>query len=245
MKKIMVLIPAYNEENNLPAVLANLLQLKAAEDFDIVVVDDHSKDNTAKIARSYGCKVITHILNMGYGMGLQTGYKYAAEQGYDYVLQMDADGQHSISNVANLCQRVQSGNPTDLLLGSRFLPESTKYPMGFVRRTAIRLFSAIIRMKTGKIITDPTSGLQLLSRPLFTYYAGYGNFDPQYPDANMLIKILLKGFCVEEFPAVMTVRTEGESMHSGLKPVLYMIQMAISMMVVSFRAKNEGKYEKK
>ena len=235
MKEILILIPAYNEEKNLPGVLQQLTDLPFFPELDILVINDCSSDRTAEVARAWGCKVISHVMNMGYGMALQTGYKFAVENGYRYLIQMDGDGQHMISNVEYLYARIRKGNLPDLLLGSRFMPDSGPYHMSKVRRDTIRFFSAIIKWITKKKITDPTSGLQLLNQSLFTYYSKYQNFDPQYPDANMIIRILLYGFEVEEFPAQMQNRFSGESMHSGLKPVMYMLQMSISMLIITAR----------
>ena len=98
-KQVLILIPAYNEENNIRKVLRSYYQSPFVEYSDILVIDDGSKDNTAKAAREEGAKVISQIYNMGYGAALQTGYKYALEKGYEFIIQLDADGQHDILNI--------------------------------------------------------------------------------------------------------------------------------------------------
>jgi len=238
-KPLLVIIPAYNEEKNIGPFLEELSGTLAAEEADILVIDDASTDRTARIAEDMGCTVVTNIYNLGYGSGLQTGYKYALKHGYDFVIQMDADGQHDACNIDRLCQKllepIGAGKPLDIVLGSRFLKDSVTYPVSLPRKIGSQVFRFLIRLGTGQRITDPTTGLQGLSRRVFSFYAGYNHFDDKYPDANMLMQMLLLGFRVEEIPAVMHPRTEGVSMHSGLKPLLYMFRMTFSIVAVWMR----------
>jgi len=238
-KPLLVIIPAYNEEKNIGPFLEKLLCTLPAEEADILVIDDASTDRTARIAEDMGCIVVTNVFNLGYGSGLQTGYKYALNHGYDFVIQMDADGQHDACNIERLYRKLlepdSAGKPLDIVLGSRFLAESETYPVSLLRRIGSFVFRLLIRLGAGRRITDPTTGLQGLSRRGFSFYAGYNHFDDKYPDANMLMQMLLLGFRVEEVPAVMHARTEGVSMHSGLKPLLYMFRMTFSILAVWMR----------
>lgn len=238
-RELLIIIPAYNEEKNIPAVLDQLEQPDIAEIADILVMDDASLDNTRQIVQDRGHTVVTHIFNLGYGSGLQLGYKYAVKKGYQYVIQMDADGQHDVCNVAKLYEKLRTpdseGRCPDIVLGSRFLEESAPFPMGKIKRLAVWMFRTLIRIGTHRRIMDPTTGLQGLSRRAFQYYATYSRFDDRYPDANMILQMLLLGFRVEEIPAVMHIRKEGVSMHSGLKPVFYMFRMMFSMIAVWVR----------
>lgn len=240
-KELLIIIPAYNEEKNIPAVLDQLEQLEITEFADILVMDDASLDNTRQVVQDRGYTVVTHIFNLGYGSGLQLGYKYAVKKGYQYVIQMDADGQHDVCNVANLYEKLRTpdseGYYPDIVLGSRFLEGSAPFPVGAVKKFAVRLFRTLIRIGTGRRIMDPTTGLQGLNRRAFQYYAAYCRFDDRYPDANMILQMLLLGFRVEEIPAVMHIRKEGVSMHSGLKPMFYMFRMVFSMIAVWIRIK--------
>lgn len=240
-KEVLIIIPAYNEAKNIAAFLEKLEAPEIAEIADILVMNDASKDNTAEIVRARNHTVVTHVFNLGYGSGLQLGYKYAKRHKYEYVIQMDADGQHDACNVLNiynsLTKKDEKGNLPDIVLGSRFMEGSKTFPISSVKKVAITLFRILIKMGTGKKILDPTTGLQGLSKRAVNYYAGFGHFDDMYPDANMIMQMLLLGFNVKEVPAVMHARTEGVSMHSGLKPIKYMFRMMFSIIAVWVRIK--------
>lgn len=241
-KELLIIIPAYNEENSIGTFLEQLEQPQIMDVADILVMNDASTDQTRDIVKGRGHQVINHVYNLGYGSGLWVGYKYAVKKGYHYVIQMDADGQHDVCNVMELYQRLtsdgQDGHRPDIVLGSRFLKDSVAYPTSFIKRIAYTMFRILIRIGTGRKIQDPTTGLQGLSRRAFSFYAGFNHFDDKYPDANMIMQMLLLGFHVEEVPAVMHTRTEGVSMHSGIiKPVFYMFRMMFSIIAVWIRVK--------
>ncbi len=238
-KDLLIIIPAYNEEKNIGDTLEGLKAAGIFEWADILVMNDASKDRTEEIVRQHGCQVVTHVYNLGYGSGLQIGYKYAVRKGYEYVIQMDADGQHAVSNVKKIYDRLLAkdgeGEGPDIVLGSRFVKGSETYPVSPVKKIAYSFFRLLIRMGTGRKIKDPTTGLQGLSRRAFSYYAGYTHFDDQYPDANMIMQMLLLGYKVEEMPALMFARHEGVSMHHGIKPFIYMFRMIYSIIAVWLR----------
>lgn len=239
-KELLIIIPAYNEEKNIAPLLEQLTEPEISSLADVLVVDDASTDGTKDIVKKYGLPVVSHVYNLGYGSGLQSGYKYAIRKGYRYVIQMDADGQHDACNVSVLYKALTSGDEIerpDIVIGSRFMEGSTPYKVSAVKRFAIRLFEIMIYLGTGKRYTDPTSGLQGLSRRAVEYYAHYGNFDDRYPDANMIMQMTLLGFRLLEVPAVMHYRKEGVSMHSGLKPMVYMFRMFFSILAILIRIK--------
>lgn len=247
-KDVLLIIPAYNEEKSIGKVMTDILE-SGIEDFaDILVIDDGSKDNTAKVVQEKKVKVISQIYNMGYGAALQTGYKYAVNQDYSYLIQMDADGQHDLKNVFRIYKALLENNdtPYDIIIGSRYLETQVKYNMSPLRLFAIGMFRVIIKLTTGQAITDPTSGMQGLSRRAFSYYAGYANFDIKYPDINMILQMLFLGFRVKEVPAIMYERKEGEAMHSGiLKPFVYMLLMSISTTNVMIRFYGKKKLDRR
>lgn len=240
-KELLIIIPAYNEEKNIGALLEQLAKPEISSLADVLVVDDASTDDTRDIVKEYGLPVVCHVYNLGYGSGLQSGYKYAVRKGYRYVIQMDADGQHDACNIPVLYKALttgdEEGNTPDIVIGSRFMEGSTPYRVSMVKKFAIRLFEIMIYLGTGKKYTDPTSGLQGLSRRAVKYYSHYGNFDDRYPDANMILQMTLLGYRLQEVPAVMHYRTVGVSMHSGLKPMIYMFRMSFSILAVLIRIK--------
>ncbi len=242
MNKVLILIPAFNEEENMEAFFDKLCKPEIRSFADILVVNDASRDRTGLIAKKYPVNVVTHVFNLGYGSALQVGYKYAVRRGYDYVIQLDADGQHNISNILHIYQCLSvpdsEGRLPDIVIGSRFVEGSSSFRISFIKKWSIALFSWMIRRATGQVITDPTSGLQGLSKRAFTYYSNFGNFDYYYPDANMIIQMLLLGFRVVETSSVMHERTAGVSMHTGLlKQVTYMLIMPLSIWSVVVRVK--------
>lgn len=240
-KDLLIIMPAYNEEKNIVPVLEKLERPEIAELADVLVMNDASSDSTNWVVKSHGHTLVTHVFNLGYGSALQLGYKYAIRRDYKYVIQMDADGQHDICNIPKLYERLKTadadGRYPDIVLGSRFMKESAAYPVSLVRKVAYAWFRQMIRAFTGRKIADPTTGLQGLSRKAVLYYSKYKHFDDRYPDANMIIQMILLGFRIDEIPAVMHTRIEGKSMHAGLKPIVYMFRMTFSILAVVFRVK--------
>lgn len=245
MKDTLLIIPAYNEELNIREVLQNLRDKGVETILDILVVNDGSKDRTVEIVEEMNIKVISQVYNLGYGAALQMAYKYATQKGYDFVIQMDADGQHDVINIPMIFSMLKEGeieSRPDIVIGSRFLKGSAKYHMSFVRLFAVRMFRGIIKIATKQKITDPTSGLQGLNKKAFEYYSGYQNFDIKYPDINMIIQMLLRGYKIKEFPAVMHTRSQGVAMHTGIiKPIKYMSIMLLSVLVAILRNKGMNK----
>ena len=248
-KEVLIIIPAYNEEKNIVSLLEKLEQPEIAQIADVLIMNDASSDATNYVVKKRNHEVVTHVFNLGYGSGLQLGYKYAVRKDYRYVIQMDADGQHDVCNIPKIYKELQTedenGYLPDIVLGSRFIEGSSDFSVSFAKKIAFGWFRIILKTGTGKKISDPTTGLQGLNWRTFLFYSKYNNFDDKYPDANMLMQMILLGFHVREIPAVMHKRTAGVSMHSGLKPVLYMFRMTVSILAVWVREKilkmDEGK----
>lgn len=244
-KDLLIIMPAYNEEQNIAEVLRQLSEPSIREIADVLVINDASSDTTNWIVKQQGFTLVTNVFNLGYGSAIQLGYKYAIRRKYKYVIQMDADGQHDVCNVRVLYDKLreadEQGNYPDIVLGSRFMEGSSAFRSSCSKKIAYALFRKCIRIVTGRGINDPTTGLQGLSSRAVLFYSKYGNFDDMYPDANMIIQMLLLGYRVEEIPAVMHDRGFGVSMHSGLKPFIYMFRMLFSIAAVVFRIKVLGK----
>ena len=240
-KEVLIIIPAYNEGNNIRRLLMQLEELDMKDRADILIVNDASTDSTNWIVKEMHYPMLSQLYNMGYGCALQTGYKYAVRRGYQYVIQMDGDGQHDVCNIPVIYRKLKEqdadGRCPDIVLGARFMEGSSEFPVSLPKRIVYSIFRFLIRMTTGRRVADPTTGLQGLSRKAFLYYSKYDHFDDKYPDANMIILMMLIKFRVIEVPAVMHTRVEGKSMHSGLKPFWYMLRVLFSVCVVLFQVK--------
>ena len=240
-KELLIIIPSYNEGNNIRRLLMQLEELDMKDRADILIVNDASTDSTNWIVKEMHYPMLSQLYNMGYGCALQTGYKYAVRRGYKYVIQMDGDGQHDVCNIPVIYRKLKEqdadGRCPDIVLGARFMEGSSDFPVSLPKRIVYSIFRFLIRMTTGRRVADPTTGLQGLSRKAFLYYSKYDHFDDKYPDANMIILMMLIKFRVIEVPAVMHTRVEGKSMHSGLKPFWYMLRVLFSVCVVLFQVK--------
>lgn len=233
-EKILVVIPAYNEEKNIAKVIAEIQ--KSAPFVEILVVNDGSSDNTAQVAKRADAKVVTHPFNMGYGVACQTGFKYALEKGYDYAVQIDGDGQHEPKCIPDLLREVQNGS-ADVIIGSRFLGNCV-YKSQFARRIGMILFRFIASTIIKQKVTDATSGFQALSKNVIKFYAS-DVYPVDFPDADVLMMLHFAGFRIKEIPVVMYQKTVRKSMHSGLKPLYYMFKMFLSIFVTLLRSKQQ------
>ncbi|MCC7202784.1 MAG: glycosyltransferase family 2 protein [Nitrospirae bacterium] len=230
-KEVIIIIPAYNEENNITPLIKEIQDKVSGA--AILVIDDGSRDRTARVAEKAGAMVIRLPFNMGYGAALQTGFKYALLKRYMYVVQMDADGQHDPDSIRDLLDEVKKEN-ADVVIGSRFLEGSGEYKTSGVRRIGMALFSKIAGVIIGQPVTDPTSGYQALNRDAIRFYAS-PYYPADYPDADVMIMLHRAGLRIREIPVRMHPRKQGQSMHSGLKPVYYIFKMFLSMFVTLLR----------
>lgn len=231
MQRVIVIIPAFNEEERIAAVVAGIRVAVPA--VDILVVNDGSRDATVANARQAGAIVVSHPFNMGYGVSIQTGYKYALRHGYDYLVQIDGDGQHDPAHIPQLLGIVESGE-ADFVLGSRFLSTSSYRPP-LLRRLGMAFFRKIVSLVIRQPMTDCTSGYQAFNREVMQFFAGE-LFPCDYPDADVLISLHLAGFCIREIPVRMYANAAGKSMHSGLKPLYYVFKMLLSITVTLLRS---------
>lgn len=230
--KVLFIIPAYNEEDNIEKVIK---EIKKDVDYaDILVINDCSKDNTEEIVRKNGIKCITGLFNVKYAMAVQTGIKYAYQNDYDYVIQMDADGQHIASEAEKLYLEMKQCD-ADIVIGSRYLVDMG-YPCPLFRRIGTKLFEFLIKIFTRKKIADPLSGFQCLNKKVIERYSKMGNY-PEYPDANLVMEMLLLGYKIKEIPVKMRLRESGESMHGGIiKPIKYMCRMFYEVVIITVKS---------
>jgi glycosyltransferase involved in cell wall biosynthesis len=219
----MILIPAYDEAERLPTVLRRITDLGL--DYEVVVVDDGSRDRTSSVAREAGARVLRHAFNLGYGAALQTGYKYARRAAVDLLVQLDADGQHDPADLLGLAEPVESG-ALDLVVGSRFLGAGA-YRMDARRSAGRALFRMLLR-GFGLHVTDPTSGFQALNRAVLDFYVRDA-FPSDYPDIDVLLAAHRRGLRIGERPVTMAETTRPSTLHSGLAPFYYVYKMLLSV----------------
>lgn len=228
--KVLVIIPAYNEAPRIGKVVRGVRQV--APEADILVIDDGSRDKTARIALLAGAKVASLVDNLGYGAALQTGYCYARRYDYDYVVQMDGDGQHEPRDIPKLLAAVQQPD-VDLALGSRWLGPGN-YQSSLLRKFGKFFFGFLASLLTHYKVTDPTTGFQALTRPVVHFYCSQV-YPADYPDADVIIMLHRAGFRVREVPVTMYRDESGHSMHNGLKPLYYGFKMMMSIAMTLMR----------
>jgi len=230
--KILFVIPAYNEEKNIASPIKDIRE--EFPDADIIVVNDCSTDNTVRVLSDCGVDYLDLHINLGYSGAVQTGIKYAKRNDYDYVILFDGDGQHIAGEARKLYDKIKSTGAS-IVIGSRFL-EKTEYRHPFFRRVGTKIFAALVRVIAKTKITDPTSGMQILDKTVIDRYSLPGKY-PEFPDANLIAKMILDGYKVQEVSCIMKERTDGVSMHAGiLGPVMYMIHTIYSVLLIAISA---------
>ena len=230
MKSYLIIIPAYNEEGDIASVIGDVKDSNPGA--DILVVNDGSTDSTSGIARKTGVMVLDIPFNIGYGGAVQTGFRFAAERRYDFVITVDGDAQHDPYSAQNLIEAMER-EQADVVIGSRFI-EGT-YRMGIMRKIGVRLFSMIARLYTGTNFTDPTSGFQLLNKRVFSHLSKDDNYPLDYPDVNIIMALHKMRVKVVEAPVTMKEKPRGKSMHAGLRPVIYIVRMFLAIIMVLVR----------
>jgi glycosyltransferase involved in cell wall biosynthesis len=231
----VVFIPAWNEEENLPAVLDDL----EAElpDVDVLVVDDGSTDATAAVARDHGAEVLSLGRNMGLPVGIATGYRWALEHGYAYCGRVDADGQHRPEELSRLLQLVRSG-ACDVAVGSRFVSGDGYAPYRYRPEGARRLGTALLRRGMrgvlGRPFADATSGLYAVNAAALPVLAE--PFTTEAPEVEALIRLAGAGLRVEEVPVDMAPRAGGESKLRGRKALKVVFTVVATLVAARFVA---------
>jgi hypothetical protein len=222
---MVCVIPAYNEEASIASVVAEVRGRwpEAA----CLVVDDGSTDATASRAAAAGAQVCRLPFNLGIGGAVQTGCLYAYEQGYEFVVRIDGDGQHHPLEIPKLLKPLLGGE-ADIVIGSRFL-SGDGYQSSFMRRLGIRFFSMVIRLISGGLIKDPTSGFNGMNRKGIELFAF--KYSSDYPEVEALIIARKRGLIIKEVPVVMRERARGKSSIDSFEAVYYMIKVSISTLI--------------
>lgn len=228
MRKL-VIIPAYNEQGGIVKTVRDVREY--APDFDYVIINDCSTDHTLEICRESGFSVVNLPVNLGIGGGVQTGYVYAFRNGYDLAVQFDGDGQHNARYLNEMAEKLEKEH-LDMVIGSRYIKKEGFQSTG-LRRMGIKYFTWLIKLVTGKKITDPTSGMRMVNRDVMELYAK--NYPKDYPEPESVVTILKKGKQVEEMPVKMNAREEGVSSISPKKSIYYMIKVSLAILIAALR----------
>ncbi len=227
--KTLLIIPAYNEAENIENVITKL-----AENFpqyDYVIVNDGSKDETEAICKRNGFNYVSHAVNLGLAGAFRTGMKYALEYDYDAAIQFDGDGQHNPEYIADMLKEVENGN--DIVIGSRFVTKKKPFSMRMLGNDLIGL---AVRLTTGKKIKDTTSGMRLYNRRMIRVLAHSTDFAPEPDTVAFFVR---KGARVKEIQVEMNERTAGQSYLTFTKSVSYMARMLTSILLLQWFRKGE------
>ncbi len=228
MKKI-VIIPAYNEQKNLTYVINDLKT--NAPDFDYIIINDGSTDDTGSLCREKGFNVVNLPINLGIGASVQTGYKYALENGYDVAVQFDGDGQHEAKYLKQMYNELNKTG-SDMVIGSRYLSKSG-FQSTTMRRMGIRILSRLIKALHKQDIKDVTSGLRMINRKVMASFAEYYPYD--YPEPETIALCIRKKFKITETPVTMRARKEGNSSIDTIQSVYYMLKVSFSIIIDYFK----------
>ena len=232
--KTLIIIPAYNEELNIEKTIKDITD---NTDYDYVVINDGSKDNTLKILKENNYNHINLIHNLGIGGAVQTGYKYAYENGYDIAVQFDGDGQHDAKYISNICAPIIDGQ-ADMVIGTRYLDKSaSEFKSTFMRRLGSNIISFCIKLCTKNKITDPTSGFRAINKEIIEEFAK--DYPTEYPEPESTTCMLKKGYKVIEIPVNMKERIGGKSSIRLFKTVDYMFKVCITIIIASINLKRK------
>ena len=230
--KCLVIIPAYNEEENIVRVVENLKNNYPM--YDYVVINDGSSDDTARLCRRKGYELVDLPVNLGLAGAFQTGLKYAWRKGYDYAIQFDADGQHRAEYIAPMLEKIQEGY--DIVIGSRFVTEKKPHSL---RMIGSRLIAVATRLTMGKKVKDPTSGMRMFNKKMIAEFALNLNYGPEPDTISYLLK---QGATIAEVQVEMDERIAGESYLNITKSMMYMLRMLMSILLIqNFRKRREVK----
>jgi glycosyltransferase involved in cell wall biosynthesis len=235
MSRFLAIVPAYNEAGAIVSTIADIQ--RHAPDFDVLVVDDGSTDDTARLAEAAGVAVLTLPFNLGIGGAVQAGYLYARDRDYQVAVQVDGDGQHDARHIATLNEHLQRDPELNMVTGSRFLEgdEEHGYRSSPSRRLGIRIFGFVLSRVTGRPVTDPTSGFRMCDRRAIELFAD--DYPHDYPEVEAVLMMHAHRLCAAEIPVCMRARTTGTSSINASRSLLYMTKVLLAIFVGLLRAR--------
>lgn len=226
--KVLVIIPAYNEEKNIVKTVEQIKNTKLRGiTLDYVVINDGSSDNTKNVLRENDINFIDLPFNLGIGGAVQTGYKYAYYNNYDVAIQFDGDGQHNANYIKALITEIKKGY--NIVIGSRFVSELSKFKSTKIRRVGISFLSWLIKVVSGKKIYDPTSGFRAVDKEIIKLFAK--DYPIDYPEPDTIVTVIRKGYNVSEIPVEMNEREHGKSSINLIKSIYYMIKVSLAIII--------------
>jgi len=228
-QKILVIIPAYNEEGSVGKVVVEVK--KHLPQADALVVNDGSSDLTSEKANEAGAVVLDLPFNLGIGGAMQASYKYALEKDYGIAIQVDGDGQHDPKEIPKLLQTLEDKS-VDMVIGSRFIGDS-EFKSSMMRRVGISIFSKVISLIVGQKITDPTSGFRAANRKAIQLFAV--DYPQDYPEPEVLVLLHKCGLKMAEVPIVMNERYAGKSSITTIRSIYYMVKVLLAIFVDCFK----------
>ena len=225
MSKVLLIIPAYNEEESLRSLIE---EIKAVcLEVDYLVVNDCSSDDTERLLEELEANYISLPCNMGIGGAVQSGYRYAAQNGYDIAIQIDGDGQHDVRFVKDMVKLIED-KQADVVIGSRFI-DKEGFQSSQARRIGIRILSMLIRLMCGAKVKDVTSGFRAVNRRFIELFAE--NYPDDYPEPEVIVTAKLYGAVIKELPVVMRERTTGRSSINLKRSIYYMIKVSLAIII--------------
>lgn len=227
--KVLLIIPAYNEEENILNTCNKIKEF--SDEIDFIVINDGSTDNTLKILQENNINHINLINNLGIGGAVQTGYKYAYEKGYDIAIQFDGDGQHDVNYVPNICTPIIEGQ-ANMVIGTRYLDKSaSEFQSTFMRRFGSKIICSLIKLTTKTKVTDPTSGFRAVNKDIIEVFAN--EYPSDYPEPESIVNITNLGYKLTEVPVSMNEREGGKSSINIWKSAYYMIKVSLAIIIDS------------
>ena len=225
-RRVVAVVPAYDEEDAIAGVVDEIRAFDPA--IDVVVVDDGSRDSTAGAADAAGAVVVRLPFNLGIGAAVQTGFRYALDQGYDVAVRLDGDGQHDPAELPKLLGPLERGE-ADVVTGSRFRGDDGGYRPPLGRRLGITWFAKLVTLLSRQRVTDTTSGFQALNRPAIALFAR--DYPSDYPEVEATVLLLKHRLRLTEVPVEMRERETGSSSITVLRSLYYAIKVTLALCV--------------
>ena len=230
MTRLVAIVPAWNEAGAIGVVVDEILAFDPT--ITVVVVDDASSDDTPEVAAAHGATVLRLVFNVGIGGAVQTGFRYARDEGYDIAVRLDGDGQHDASELEKLVGPVRAGD-ADVVIGSRFVDPAGGYRPPFARRMGIRVFARLVSLLGGQKVTDTTSGFAAMNRAGIELFAV--EYPHDYPEVEATLVALRSGLRLAQVQVAMRERQTGTSSITFVRSLYYIVKVMLALLVASLR----------